>query len=96
MTKFLRTLFALSLFMVAAPLANHAHAQTFNPAPPGTCPPGELIYSGYCYIVGNNPPSFNPTGPEAPEIHLSSSIAGIVLLFGGMMVLRGKKVQPQA
>ncbi len=90
MKKQIRTLLALSLFMVAAPLVGNVEAQ--SPAPPGTCAPGEVVISGYCYS-GNNP--YTVVGPEAPEIHLSSSIAGIVLLFGGMMVLRGRKVQQQ-
>lgn len=86
MIKLVRAVFALSLFMVAAPLVGHADTVALQ-AP---CQPGSIFYQGFCY-TGTDP--FSGGYAAAPEIHLSSSIGGVVLLLGGMLVLRGRKAQ---
>lgn len=77
--KLYRT-FALVAFALVAPLA--AHSQ-------GPCGPGQVLEP----VVINGTTYYECVTPAAaaPEVSVSSSIGGLAVLMGGILMLRGRK-----
>ena len=77
----IRRLLAVAAFSLAVPVASFAQGTIPNP-----CPPGQTLTplpGGTFGCVA--------TSASAPEIGASSSVAGIAVLMGGVMMLRGRK-----
>ena len=70
-----RRILTLAVFAIAAPLVSRAQS----------CPPG--------YTFVQTPTGFgcNLDPSSAPEIGASSSVGGIAVLMGGVIMLRGRK-----